>query len=123
MLYCHQYSITLFMPAEVFGMLFVMHRGVSGAVRCSFGRFLAPHLLVWYSQNHNCTHLIFTSTCVVWCGLEFSQKHNHTTPHFTVTCAVWFIRCGLNGLKLVYFPIFGLFLPRPRFFPLFWTNF
>ena len=31
----------------------LVFRGVRGVIRCDFGTFLAPHFVIWFSQNHN----------------------------------------------------------------------
>ena len=110
-------NIQLHFSCQVkFLVCFLLCMGVF-PVRCSavLGDF--QHRTCWCGLANTITtlHLIFTSTCVVWCSLEFSQKHNHTAPHFMVTCAAWCIRCGLNSLKLYIFQFLGFSCPGQDF--------
>ena len=93
-------------------------RSVRYAMRCSFGSFLAPHFVRWFSQNCNCTVPYFCGHMydTVKCGAVWSLAKTITASHliFAVTCAVQCIRCGLNDLKSIYFSNFGLFLPSPK---------
>ena len=68
-------------------------RGVCNAARCSFRHFLVTHFVMRFSKIITAPHLIFM-----------------------VTWEVWYLRCDLNNLKPLYFPILGFFCPIQNWF-------